>query len=449
MQHTDLTQGDEKRHLINQTLPMIWGLLAIMSMALVDTWFIAQLGIDEVAAAGFSFPIIIVLSSLAFGVGTGASSVIARAIGQGDSSRVACYTSHALLIAFLLGIVFAIVGSQTIDPVFTALGAEAKLLPLIHDYMDIWFLGCFLIVVPMVGNSAIRAAGNSRIAAYVMTSLAVVNLILDPIFIFGWFGFPRLELQGAALATMTAYFVSFCVSIFVLRVKLHMIGFGPCAKRIRESWRAILHLAIPAAITNMVTPLSSVIAVWMIAKFGSAAVAGFSVATRIESMLLLVLMSLAAIVAPFVGQNWGAGLYHRVRRATKLGYTFSFIWGFGIAIVLVIIAVPLVEFFNDDADLLDAAVTYLYFIPVTYGFLGVTMIASSVANGVGDPKPALIISLMRLLIVFVPLAYLLLGYFGLNGIYAAIAGSNILVGAGAMIWSSWKCRGETTIEARV
>jgi Na+-driven multidrug efflux pump len=120
--HTDLTQGDEKRHLINQTVPMIWGFLAIMSMALVDTWFIAQLGNDEVAAAGFSFPIIIVLSSLAFGVGTGASSVIARAIGQGDSSRVSCYTSHALLIAFLLGILSAVVGSQTIDLVFTALG---------------------------------------------------------------------------------------------------------------------------------------------------------------------------------------------------------------------------------------------------------------------------------------------------------------------------------------
>lgn len=445
MNHTDLTQGDEKHHLIGQTVPMVWGLLAIMSMSLVDTWFIAQLGIDEVAAVGFSFPIVIVLSSLAFGVGTGASSVIARAIGEGDSSRVACYTTHALLIAFVIGIIFAFSGSQTIDIAFRALGAEDKLLPLIHDYMDIWYLGCFLIVVPMVGNSAIRAAGNSKVAAYVMTSMALVNMALDPIFIFGLFGFPRLELQGAALATMAAYLVSFCVSLYVLKVKLNMIGLDACVKRVRESWQAILRLAIPAAITNMVTPLSSVIALWMIAKFGSVAVAGFSVATRIEALLLLVLMSLSAVIAPFVGQNWGAGFYHRVRRAARLGYSFSFIWGLGIAVMMAIIATPLVRFFNDDAGMLDAAVTYLYVIPITYGFLGVTMIASSVANGVGDPIPALIISIMRLLVIFVPLALVLVNYFGLPGIYAAIAGSNVLVGAGAMIWTSRRCRGDVAM----
>jgi len=445
MNHTDLTRGDEKRHLINQTVPMIWGLLAIMSMSLVDTWFIAQLGIDEVAAVGFGFPIVVVLSSMAFGVGTGASSVIARAIGEGDSSRVASYTTHAILIAFVIGIFFAIAGSQTIDVVFRALGAEDKLLPLIHDYMDIWYLGCFLIVVPMVGNSAIRAAGNSKIAAYVMTSMALVNMVLDPVFIFGLFGFPRLELQGAALATMTAYLVSFCVSLYVLRVKLHMIGLDACAKRVRESWRAILRLAVPAAITNMVTPLSSVIALWMIAKFGSVAVAGFSVATRIEALLLLVLMSLSAIIAPFVGQNWGAGYYHRVRRAARLGYSFSFIWGLGIAVMLIAIATPLVRFFNEDAGMLDAAVTYLYVIPITYGFLGVTMIASSVANGVGDPVPALVISIMRLLVIFVPLALVMVNYFGLFGIYAAIAGSNVLVGVGAMIWTGRRCRGEVAV----
>ncbi|MFT7672592.1 MAG: putative MATE family efflux protein [Gammaproteobacteria bacterium] len=445
MQHTDLTQGDEKRHLIDQTIPMIWGLLAIMSMSLVDTWFIAQLGIDEVAAVGFSFPIIIVLSSLAFGVGTGASSVISRAIGEGDHSRVASYTTHAILIAFLIGIFFAIIGSQTIDMVFHALGAEDRLLPLIHDYMDIWYFGCFLIVVPMVGNSAIRAAGNSKIAAYVMISMALVNIVLDPIFIFGLFGFPRLELQGAALATMTAYFVSFLVSIYVLKVRLNMIGFDACVNRVRESWIAILRLAIPAAITNMVTPLSSVVALWMIAKFGSVAVAGFSIATRIESLLLLVLMSLSAVIAPFVGQNWGAGFFHRVRRAAKLGYSFSFIWGFVVAVLLILTATPLVKFFNDDLGMLDAAVTYLYVIPITYGFLGVTMIASSVANGVGDPIPALVISIMRLLVIFVPLALVLLNYFGLAGIYAAIAGSNVLVGVGAMIWTSRRCRDNAAI----
>ena len=232
----DLTQGSELKHLIEMTIPTIWGALAIMSMHLADTWFVAQLGTDELAAMGFTFPIVMIISGLAMGIGTGASSVISRAIGSEQTELVHRYSTQSIIIAVSIALLFALVGVTSIDPVFRLLGAPESLLPLIHDYMDIWYLGCFMIVVPMVGNAGIRAAGNTRLPSYVMISVSLVNLALDPLLIFGLFGFPRLELQGAAIATLISFSVALVIMLYVLSVKLKFITWQACHQRVIESW---------------------------------------------------------------------------------------------------------------------------------------------------------------------------------------------------------------------
>ena len=142
---------------------MAIGILAIMSMYLVDTYFLGQIGSTPLAAMGFIFPVINILNSIAFGIGAGASSVIARAIGSRDTHKVKSYATQAILLALLIALLFAGIGRITIEPLFRLLGAPNDLIPIIADYMNIWYLGCFLVVVPMVGNSAIRAAGNSLV----------------------------------------------------------------------------------------------------------------------------------------------------------------------------------------------------------------------------------------------------------------------------------------------
>ncbi len=435
----DLTLGDERSHLLRLAAPMVWGILAIMSMNLADTFFVGQLGTDELAAMGFTFPVVSVLFSIAFGVGIGASSVIARAIGSKQGTLVRSYTSHSILIALLVAIAFAAAGLASIEPVFTLLGAPPRLLPLIEQYMAVWYLGCFLIVVPVVGNSAIRAAGDSRLPSYVMVTIAVVNAILDPLLIFGWFGLPRLELQGAALATVIAYSASFAVALYVLGRKLGFLCWAGCRTQAAASWRAILRIALPATGTNLIAPLSVAITTWLVAGFGAAAVAGFGVASRIESMCLIVLFALSAVMGPFVGQNWGAGRLERINRAVSIAHRFSYAWGALIAVLLWLTARPLAGAFSDDPSVIDAATRYLHILPISFTLLGVVMIASSVANGMGAPLPALIMTFMRLFVVYLPAAWLLAAWWRLDGIYYAAAFANVAVGAGALAWVRTRC----------
>lgn len=435
MARIDLTEGPVKGHLKRMTMPMIWGITAILSMNLADTYFVGQLGPDQLAAMGFTFPVVGMLSAFAFGIGAGASSVIARAIGAKDTDKVQMYTTQGLILALILALCFTATGIVFSREIFRLLGAPDNLLPLINDYMHIWFGGSFLIVVPMVGNAGIRAAGNSKIPGIVMTVVAVVNVILDPIFIFGLFGFPRMELQGAALATVLAYSITFLTALYILRYRLHMISFAACTRGVRQSWAAILRVGLPATGTNLIPPLSTAVTTRMIAGYGPDAVAGYGVASRIEALCIIPLMALCAILGPVVGQNWGANRKDRVVEALRASEGFSIICGIAAAAVLWLFADNLSHLFTDRETIIDAAHFYLVIIPVTYAFLGFVMIASASANGIGTPLPSVILSLSRLVVIYFPSAWGLSAMFGLNGIYMATALSNVVVGVGALLWS--------------
>lgn len=439
MHSVGLTQGSERSQLIRMTIPMMWGIFAIMAMSLADSFFVGQLGTDELAAMGFTFPVVMIISSLAFGIGTGASSLISRAIGSKHHELVQSYTTQSIIIAFMLAALMAGVGLLTVDPLFRLLGAPNHLLPLIHDYMDIWYIGAAFIVVPMVGNAGIRAAGNSLLPSVVMITVAIVNFILDPIFIFGWFGVPRMELFGAALASMIAYSVAFFVALYVLRFKLNFLAWEACYQGVWIRWKSILRLAIPAAATNLIAPLSIAVTTWLVAQYGSDAVAGYSVASRIETFSLVVVMALAASIAPFAGQNWGAGRTDRLKRTLALSYRFAWFWGLCIAILLWLIGHWLVLGFTNDPEAIAAATSYLYLVPISFGLLGSIMMVSSMSNGIGEPMPSLWLTLSRLLIIYLPLAWGLSQWFGLDGIYVATLIANTVVGAAAIWWSWRKC----------
>jgi putative MATE family efflux protein len=431
---TNLTQGNISQQLYSMTLPMIGGIFAIMSMNIVDTYYVGQLGTDELAAMSFTMPVIAILLSLAFGIGIGTSSVIARAIGANKPKLVQSYCTQAIIIAIIIAIIFAICGYHWMDEIFTLLGAPKHLFAYIHQFMDIWFLASFVVVVPMVGNSAIRASGNTKLPSLVMISVAIVNMILDPILIFGLFGFPRLELAGAAIATITSYSIALLIGLYFLVFKFKFVTIQSCYTQVIASWKAILRIAIPAIGTNLIAPISIAITTWFVAKYDPESVAGFGVASRIESIFLVVIMGLSSIMGPFVGQNWGAKKHERVFTALSICFKFVSIWGLTITAALWLLAEPLANLFSNDPLVIASATTYLQIVPISYLFLGIIMVTSSAANGMGLPTPSLIMSFTRLIVLFIPLAISLGSLFNLSGIYLASTLSNLLVGIGAFFW---------------
>ena len=152
------------------------GIFALVAFNVADTYFVGQLGAKHLAAMSFTFPVVMTLGSLAMGLGVGASSIIARAIGEGQHTRVQRFTTNSLILSVLAVGIFVTLGLFTIDPLFTALGADADILPLIRDYMQIWYFGMIFLVVPMVGNSAIRSAGNTTTPSLIMTIAAGIKI---------------------------------------------------------------------------------------------------------------------------------------------------------------------------------------------------------------------------------------------------------------------------------
>ncbi len=431
----DLTQGDVARHLTTMTLPMIGGILSIMSMNIVDTFYVAQLGTPPLAAMGFTIPVVSILLSLAFGVGIGASSVIARAIGAGEIERVKSYTTQSIFIALFIAAGFALGGYHSMDWFFPLLGAPPELMPLIKEFMSVWFLGSFVVVIPMVGNSALRATGNTRVPGLIMFVVALINIVLDPILIFGCLGAPRMELAGAALSTVISYAVAVAMGLYYLGVRLNMFSWQACYQNLWSSWHAILRISIPSVGSNLIVPLSTALTTSFVAAYSAEAVAGYGVASRIESLFLVLLMGLSSIMGPFVGQNWGAQQRARVAEALNKSFRFCLFWGGVVTLLLWFAADLIIALFSDDPAVIHSAGSYLHLVPVSYFFLGVIMIGASAGNGMGDPRPALLMSFLRLIGLYVPLALLLPQWLGVEGVFLAIALANILVGIGALRWS--------------
>ncbi len=360
-----LTEGAIGNRLIRLTLPMVWGIFALVAFNLADTYYVGQLGTDRLAAMSFTFPVVMTLGSLALGLGVGASSIIARAIGQGDRSRVQRFTTNSLTLGVVAVAVLASLGLFTIDPLFTALGAGSDVLPFVRQYMQVWYIGMVFLVIPMIGNSAIRASGDTLTPSLIMTFAAGFNIVLDPLLIFGLWGFPELGLTGAAWATVIARAMTLVASLLVLKFKEQMLSSHfPDLEETLWCWRDILYVGLPAAGSSMITPISIGIITSLLAVHGSVAVAGFGVASRVESFAMIVLMALSASIGPFVGQNWGAEKYGRVTQALQQSYLFCLGWGGLMAVLLAASTSRIVPLFNTDPEVIAIATTYLWIVPI-------------------------------------------------------------------------------------
>lgn len=430
-----LTEGRVSSQLFKLAIPMVWGILSILAFSLADTYFVAQLGTQELAAISFTFPVVNVLSNVAMGLGIGASSMISRAIGEGDRQKVQRLTTDSLLLSLLVVVLLVAIGLATIQPVFTALGAGPDILPLVRDYMSIWYLGMAFIVVPMVGNSAIRASGNTLVPGLIMMFAAGANILLDPALIFGWGALPALGLKGAAIATTLSYSSTLVASLLFLHFRERLLSFQrPHLSTMLSNWQSLMQVGVPAIATNLIAPLSVGVIVSLLSGYGAEAVAGFGLASKLESVALIIPIALAASLGPFVGQNFGAQQRGRINRSLQLTFWFCLGWGAMVAVVLGFKATAIATWFNPSLDVIASARIYLAIVPISYGALGMVLAASSAFNAMGKPIPALGMSLSRLLVLYLPLAYLGSWLFGIAGIYGAACLANVFVGLWVWRW---------------
>ncbi|MEJ2256331.1 MAG: MATE family efflux transporter [Woeseiaceae bacterium] len=431
-----LTQGSVGRHLVNMTLPMLLGITTMMAQAFIDTWFLGQVGDRALAAYSFGFPILMIMISVAIGLGAGTSSVVARALGGDDHARARRLSTDSLILSLVISLVLAITGVLTIDPLFRALGAPADMLPMIRPFMTILYAAVPFIMLGMVGTASMRATGDTLLPGKLMIGAAILNVLLDPILIFGLGPIPALGLNGAAIAAFVSRGVFFAVSTWYLRYRLDLVSFGrPAADEMRKSWRDVLHVGLPAAGTNVIVPMGLALVTAMIADFGPKAVAGFGVASRIESLVLVPYYALSSIIGPFVGQNLSAHLESRIMLALRLCAMFCIVSGLVVAGLLAAASGFLPTLFSDSAGVIDVTRTFLWIAPLGYGAYGIVMYVNAAFNGLGKPMPGVAVSVMRIVVLYIPLAFLGKALYGIDGIFGAYAAANLLSGAIGYLWA--------------
>jgi putative MATE family efflux protein len=430
-----LTQGSVGRHLVDMAVPVLFGIFTMIGQAFADMWFIGRVGDRELAALSFAFPILMIVTSVAIGLGAGTSSVVARAIGAHNHRRARRLATDSLILSFGITAIISVIGFFTINPLFTLLGAPADMIPLIAGYMTILYAGVPFVVVGMVGMSSMRATGDTRLPSMLMVIASVANVILDPILIFGVGPVPAMGLNGAAMASLLSRTAIFGGTLYLMRMRLDMLTFNkPDPGELRSSWADVLHVGIPAAGTNAIIPIATGVITAMLARYGPEAVAGFGVASRVESLTLVLFYALSAVIGPFVGQNIAAGRADRIFEALRLCTFFCVGTGLVIAVLLAISGEWLPTLFSDNPQVTEVSTLFLMIAPISYGAYGMVMIMNATFNGMGKPMPAVHISVSRMAVVYVPLAFVAERYLGIAGIFAAYAFANIVSGLVAYVW---------------
>ncbi|MEE8340249.1 MAG: MATE family efflux transporter [Xanthomonadales bacterium] len=437
----DLTTGPVASHLFRQATPFALSLVALFSFEAVDLFFISQLGDASVAAISFTFPLIWLIYGIGLGFEAGAASCISRAVGRSDQEQARRLTTDTVVLGTLVALGLCIAGLLSIRPVFSLLGATDELLPLIAQYMQVWYWVAPLDVALWTSLASIRARGNALLESKIITAAALLNLVLDPIFIFGLFGFPRLEIQGAALATLVSTGIMLVFTMLYVHGSLRIFAspFAPI-RVIFDSWRHMLTIGIPAMISNAIIPVSNGIVVAMIAVYGVDAVAGFGIAMRIEPIFLIPFYALSAVSSPFFGQNIGSGLFDRLLEARRVATRFCVGFGLVLAVVLIVIARSLIGLFTESEVIEQIALQYLWIVSLSWGAYGLVMMVNASFNGMGKPFPGVVISVCRVIVVFLPLAFFGRWMFGLPGLFGASLVSNLVMGLASFIWIGHQIR---------
>ena len=422
------------RVLLNMSLPNLIGIVTILGFSLVDTFFISQLGTESLAAISFTFPVTLIISSIAIGIGAGVSTNLGRLIGSGQAPKAKVFLHDTLLLTFFLTAFISALGCLCIDPLFSLLGANDSSLPLIHDYMLIWYLGAPLLVMLMVGNQGLRATGDTKSPAKIMMLAALINLILDPLLIFGIGPFPRLEIEGAAIATVISWMVALSLSSYLLIFKRHLVEFATFnITRLRYNWAKLAHIAQPATLMNLMNPLANAVIMAMLARVDHSAVAAFGAGTRLESVLLVVVMALSSSLVPFVAQNLGAGQTERAREALLLSLKFVLIFQTLLYLPLYFFAGSIAQLFSTDPQVIEWLTFYIIMLPAAYGPLGVVILLATSLNAYHRPMCSLVLNLCRLFLVMLPLAALGSYLGGVKGLLMALPITNTALGIACYI----------------
>ncbi len=441
----DYTSGSLSRAMILLAIPMMLELLMESTFTLVDTYFVGKLGAAAVAITGLSGALIVVVFAIAIGLSMGATAMVSRRIGEGDPEGAGLAAGQSVLAGILISIPVSL-GGALLAPRLLALMGGSPAVIAGWAYPAVLFGGSVTIFLLFLNNAIFRGAGDAVIAMRALALANLLNCILDPCLIFGWGPFPKWGLMGAAVATTigrgtgVAYqFVMLLRGELRVRVRwAHFAVNAPVMKR-------LLRISLTGIIQYSVATASWIGVARIVALFGSVALAGYTIATRLILASILVSWGLSQAAATLVGQCLGARKPDRAERAVWLAGFYNIAFLSAVSIVFWVLAKLLIGFFTADQAVALIGAEALRFFSLGQVFAAYGMVFTSAFNGAGDTDTPTYINFICYWAFELPVAYALahMAGWGPTGVYVAVAGSSVIwAGIGFLCFrrGAWKAR---------
>ncbi|TYL46672.1 MATE family efflux transporter [Marinomonas sp. IMCC 4694] len=427
------------KQLFSMTWPMLFGILSLMSFQLVDSAFIGQLGVLPLAAQGFTLPIQMLVIGLQVGLGIATTAIISRALGAAKAEYAKQLGGLVLALGSVGMAFFCVLIWLLRQPILTLLSAPDSVFPVIDAYWPHFLLSAWVGALLYFYYSLCRSNGNTMLPGIMMIVTSVLNVILDPIFIFIF----DLGLNGAAMATT----VSFGMGALIVAPQVarkHWVTFDWHDINVAKSLASIGHIMGPAMISQLLPSVSSVLATKLIAGFGTAAVASWALGSRFEFFSIVAVLALTMSMPPMVGRLLGAGKIGDIRYVVSLACRFVLVFQLLVAVATFVASAPLSRLMTSDAAVTNILHWHLMIVPVSLGSLGICMLMVSVCNALGKSYAALTISALRLFLFFLPCLWIGSEIAGLNGLFVGVLIGNLLAG-----WCAWRMYLRTLVKVEL
>ncbi|WP_133481495.1 MULTISPECIES: MATE family efflux transporter [Halomonas] len=409
---------------------MAIGVLALLGFQLVDSAFIARLGTAPLAAQSFTFPLSFLVIGIQVGLGIAIAALISRALGAGEAARARRLSSLVLLVGTITIALLVLLLWAVQAPVFALLGADASTRALIRLYWAPQLLAAWLGAVLYFGYSLFRAHGDTWLPGKMMVITSLVNLVLDPLLIFGIGPWPGWGLPGAAWATT----IAFATGLLVLGRRL--VGRGWLAARglldeLRRSLLSFAGIAGPAMISQLMPPLAAMLAISVVASLGETQVAAWGLASRLETLSLMVVLAMTMSLPPWLGRCYGAGDWNQIHRLMRLALKVVVVWQLSLGILMALASPWVALALSGNPEVRDDLAILIRFLLPSYAALGVCMIVVSAGNALGWPLRAMLMSAARLFVFYLPCLWVGAWLGDLLGLAMGAALGNLLAGLAA------------------
>ncbi|MHB1459341.1 MAG: MATE family efflux transporter, partial [Armatimonadota bacterium] len=406
MHGRDLTTGSIPRHLIIFAWPMLMGNLLQTAYSIINAiWVGKGLGVDAMAAITVSMPVFFILMAMALGLTMASGILVSHACGAKDTPQLKLIVHNSIILTLVISVVCVIIGHYSASLMLTSIHTDPDVLPMAISYLQlmVWTIpfmfGMFLM------SSLLRGTGDSTTPLIFQGISLLLTGILDPILIFGWLGFPKMGLNGTAVATIIAQVTALIALMIYIKRKNHIIA--PELKGFRIDLQTIIltmRIGIPSMIQQALISLGMFVITGIVNKFGKDGAAAYGVAMRIDQLAFMPSMAIGMAASTLTGQNIGAKLYSRVSEVFK----WAMILGCGITAIASASALLfpqwLLHLFINDENVINIGVHYLRIVGAGYVLFAVMFVANGVINGAGHTFITTLISLIGIWIIRFPLA---------------------------------------------